>query len=97
MFITGPEVVKTVTHEEVTIEELGGADTHTAALGRRASRRRRRGRADRRVRAAARFLPQNNLEPVPRVRSADPPDRCDAELDTLVPGPADAALRHEAT
>ena len=56
-----------------------------AALGRRAPRGRRRGRALRRGALPATFLPQNNLEPVPQVRSDDPRDRCAPELDTIIP------------
>ena len=88
MFITGPEVVKTVTGEEVGFEELGGADTHMQRSGVCHLV------ADDEValiedaRLLLGFLPQNNLETVPYLRSSDPADRRDAELDTLVPDQA---------
>jgi propionyl-CoA carboxylase beta chain len=85
MFITGPEVVRTVTGETVSFEELGGADTHATRSG--VAHFVADSEAD--LLAEARyllsFLPQNNVEPVPFVRTADPRERCDAELDTLVP------------
>ena len=87
MFITGPDVIKTVTGEEVEFEELGGAMTPQHEVGRRPLRRRRRGRAASRTRATCcRFLPQNNLETPPRV-AADrrPASAMDAELDHVVP------------
>ncbi len=67
MFITGPDVIKTVTHEEVTKEELGGAHTHSVAERRRALRVRRR-RELRRARCAScsRICPSNNTEDPPR-------------------------------
>jgi propionyl-CoA carboxylase beta chain len=85
MFVTGPEVVKTVTHEEVTAEELGGALTHTGKSG----------VADRAfdndveallmLRRFFNYLPLNNRGGAPVRPSADPVDRSDASLDTLVP------------
>jgi len=85
MFLTGPDVVKTVTHEDVSKEELGGATTHSE----------RSGVAhfavddDRACLALIRdllgFLPGNNLDPAPSVQTADPVDREDPALDRLVP------------
>src|SRR6185312_15393291 len=85
MFVTGPDVVKTVTHEAVTHEELGGAITHTA----------RSGVADLafendietlvETRRFLGFLPASNRVAPPLRPSSDPPDRDDASLDTLVP------------
>jgi propionyl-CoA carboxylase beta chain len=85
MFVTGPDVVKTVTNESVTPEELGGASVHTtrssvadgafdddlAALGE--------------MRRLYAFLPLNNRAEPPVVETADPPDRAEMALDTLVP------------
>ena len=86
MFVTGPEVLKAVTHEEVTFEELGGADTHARRLGRRALRRRERGGVPRRDPGAPRrSCPPNNLEDPPLRPTADPPDRMDESLQRLVP------------
>ena len=67
MFITGPDVIKTVTGEEVEFEELGGAMTHNSKSGVAALRLRRRGRAARGHALPLSFLPQNNLETPPRV------------------------------
>jgi propionyl-CoA carboxylase beta chain len=85
MFVTGPDVIKTVTHEEVSKEELGGALAHNAKSG----------VAhfavddDRACLALLRdllsFLPANNLDDPPRAATNDAPDREDAQLDTLVP------------
>ena len=85
MFVTGPEVVKTVTHEDVTAEELGGAVTHTTKSGRRRPRlrERRRGAVDA---APLHELPAlNNREKPPVTPTNDPADRMDYSLDTLVP------------
>jgi propionyl-CoA carboxylase beta chain len=85
MFVTGPDVIRTVTHEEVTKDELGGAMTHNS----------RSGVAhfavddDRAclllIRELLSYLPSNNLEEAPAVATSDPPDRAEPELDTLVP------------
>ena len=85
MFVTGPDVIRTVTHEEVTKEDLGGAMTHNvrsgvahfavdddrACLGL--------------IRDLLSYLPSNNMDEVPRHASQDPPDREDAALDALIP------------
>ncbi len=85
MFVTGPDVVKTVTNETVTAEELGGARVHTT----------RSSIADRaydndveallQVRRLIDFLPASNLERSPALPSFDDPDRTDSSLDTLIP------------
>src|SRR5258705_2577368 len=83
MFVTGPNVVKTVTHEDVTMEELGGAETHARKSGVAHFV------ADDEVRCAALlreligYLPSNNLDPVPRLATADPIDSADAELGSI--------------
>ena len=85
MFVTGPDVVKTVTNETVTAEELGGAQVHTT----------RSSIADRaydndveallQMRRLIDFLPSSNLETPPKLPSFDDPDRIDMSLDTLIP------------
>ena len=85
MFITGPDVIRTVTHEEVTKEELGGAHTHAARSGVA-----HRAFADEPaclegVRQLLTFLPQNNREDPPRLATRDRPDREDRALDDLIP------------
>ena len=85
MFITGPEVVKAVTHEEVTFEELGGADIHAEKSG--VAHVVADSEADvlYLIRKLLRYLPQNNLEDPPYMDTGDDPLREDPELDTLVP------------
>ncbi len=85
MFITGPDVVKTVTGEEVTFEELGGAATHAAKSGvaHLVSPDEESCLEDARLLLS--YLPQNNVDPPPFAEPTDPPSREDAELDTLVP------------
>jgi propionyl-CoA carboxylase beta chain len=85
MFITGPDVVKTVTGEDVTFEELGGAATHAAKSGVAQFTAANEAACLEDARYLLSFLPQNNLEQVPRTNATDPADREDAELDTLVP------------
>ncbi len=85
MFVTGPEVVKTVTHESVTAEQLGGAQTHSTISG----------VCDRAyendvetllmVRRFVNYLPSNNREQAPHRPTPDPVDRLEMSLDTLVP------------
>ncbi|CAA9489691.1 MAG: Acetyl-coenzyme A carboxyl transferase alpha chain / Acetyl-coenzyme A carboxyl transferase beta chain; Propionyl-CoA carboxylase beta chain [uncultured Solirubrobacterales bacterium] len=85
MFITGPDVIKTVTGEEVEFEELGGAMTHnsTSGVAHFASDDEEQCLED--ARYLMSFLPQNNLETPPRLDSGDDPDRMDEELDSIVP------------
>jgi len=85
MFVTGPEVVKTVTHEEVTAEELGGAVTHTTRSGVADLAFENDVEALMITRRLMSFLPASNREKPPTVPTEDPADRADASLDTLVP------------
>jgi propionyl-CoA carboxylase beta chain len=85
MFVTGPDVIKTVTHEEVTKQELGGAMTHNEKSG--VAHFVARDDADclAMIRELMSFLPSNNLEDPPRRASSDPPTRRDEALNALVP------------
>ena len=85
MFVTGPEVVKTVTHEEVTAEELGGALTHTAKSGVADMAFENDVEALLMLRRLFNYIPLNNREKAPVRRSGDPIERVDLSLDTLVP------------
>ena len=85
MFITGPEVIRTVTHEEVTKEELGGADTHNRVSGVAHFAADSDEHALLLVRELLSFIPSNNLEDPPRAETADPPARTEQSLNTLVP------------
>ena len=85
MFITGPDVVKTVTGEEVSFEELGGAATHASRSGVAHFSSPDEESALDDARYLLSFLPQNNLDPPPFTEPTDPVDREDPELDTIVP------------
>src|SRR5436189_5199425 len=85
MFITGPDVVKTVTGEEPTFEELGGAISHSTKSGVAHFAADDEEHCLEDVRYLMSFLPQNNLELPPRVQSGDDPDRAEDELDSIVP------------
>jgi propionyl-CoA carboxylase beta chain len=85
MFITGPEVVQTVTGEEVTFEELGGATTHATKSGVAHFTAPDEEACLEDARYLLSFLPQNNLDPPPFAEPSDPRDRQAAELDTLIP------------
>ncbi|MCM2254385.1 MAG: acyl-CoA carboxylase subunit beta [Vicinamibacteria bacterium] len=85
MFVTGPDVIKTVTHEEVSKEELGGAMTHNVKSGVAHFAVDDDRACLALIRELVSFLPQNNLEDPPVLKSEDPPDRADEELDTLIP------------
>ena len=85
MFITGPEVIKTVTHEEVTKEELGGAMTHNAKSGVAHFAADSDEQALRLTRELLSFIPSNNMENPPFVPTADPASRADAALNSMVP------------
>jgi propionyl-CoA carboxylase beta chain len=85
MFVTGPDVIKTVTHEEVTKEELGGSMTHNSVSGVGHFIATDDGDCVRMIRELMTYLPQNNRDGVPRRANNDPVDRADAELDTIVP------------
>ncbi len=85
MFVTGPEVVRTVTHEEVTAEELGGAVTHTSKSGVADLAFENDVEALAMLRRFMNFLPASNKEKPPVMPTNDPADRVDFSLDTLVP------------
>jgi len=85
MFVTGPDVIKTVTHEEVTKHELGGAMTHNATSGVAHFVARDDRECLAMIRELMGFLPANNLEDPPRRACSDPASRADARLDHLVP------------
>ena len=85
MFVTGPEVVKTVTHETVTHEELGGAITHSTRSGVADGAFENDAEALLMLRRFVDFLPANNREKPPRRRTEDPEDRNEPSLDTLIP------------
>jgi propionyl-CoA carboxylase beta chain len=88
MFITGPDVVKTVTGEEVTFEELGGATTHATKSGVAHLTAPTEEAALDDARYLLSFLPQNNTAPTPYDEPSDPVDREAPELDTLIPAEA---------
>jgi propionyl-CoA carboxylase beta chain len=85
MFVTGPNVVKTVTHEDVSFEELGGADTHASRSGVAHFACDNEVEGLKTVRELLTYLPANNRELVPRAFNDDPVDRAEARLDSLVP------------
>ncbi len=85
MFITGPDVIKTVTGEEPTFEELGGAMTHNTKSGVAHFAAESEEDCLEDVRYLMGFLPQNNLELPPRVQPSDDPERMDLALDSIVP------------
>jgi acetyl-CoA carboxylase carboxyltransferase component len=85
MFVTGPNVVKSVTHEEIDAEALGGASVHTGRSGVAHLAARDEAGAMDAVRDLLAHLPQNNLAEAPVVHTQDPSDRMDAELDAVVP------------
>jgi propionyl-CoA carboxylase beta chain len=85
MFITGPDVVKTVTGEEVTFEELGGAATHASKSGVAHFISPDEEACLEDARYLLSFLPQNNVDPPPYAEPSDPAEREDAELDSLIP------------
>ncbi len=85
MFVTGPDVVKTVTHEEVTMEELGGAMTHNTVSGVAHMAAESEAHCFALIRELLTYLPQNNLEDPPFEASTDDPLRMDDRLNTIVP------------
>ena len=85
MFLTGPDVIKTVVHEDVTHEELGGASVHNSRSGVGHFAHASEAESLSEVRRILSFLPSNNTEDPPRRESADDPDRRDPELDEIVP------------
>jgi len=88
MFVTGPNVVKTVTHEEVSFNELGGADTHGSTSGVAHFVHDSEPECLQAVRELIGFLPLNNLDAPPVRQNADPPDRRDEALLDLIPDSA---------
>src|SRR5690606_31244044 len=85
MFITGPEVIKTVTGEEVGFEELGGAMTHSTKSGVAHFACDDEESCLEDVRYLLSFLPSNNMEMPPRVEPTDDPERMEPDLTTIVP------------
>jgi acetyl-CoA carboxylase carboxyltransferase component len=85
MFITGPDVVKTVTREEVTFEELGGARAHNTISGVAHFAAEDEEDCTRIIRQLLSYMPQNNMEDPPLATPTDDPQRMDEELDTIVP------------
>jgi propionyl-CoA carboxylase beta chain len=85
MFITGPDVIRTVTHEDVTKDELGGAMTHNAKSGVAHFAADSDEHALRITRELISFIPSNNMESPPFVATNDPSDRADKELNSIVP------------
>ena len=85
MFVTGPDVIKTVTHEDVTKERLGGAATHNEISGVAHFMAANDEQTLATIRELLTFLPSNNLDLPPRAASTDDPARADAVLDTIIP------------
>ena len=85
MFVTGPDVIKTVTHEDVTKEDLGGAMTHNEKSGVAHFAVENDEACIALIRELLSFMPDNNLEDTPRTHTSDPFDREESALDTLIP------------
>jgi propionyl-CoA carboxylase beta chain len=85
MFVTGPNVVKTVTHEDVTMEALGGADTHASKSGVAHFAYENEVEVLHNIRKLFSYIPLNNMDDPPNVKCIDSPYRKDTNLDTLVP------------
>jgi len=85
MFITGPGVIKTVTREEVTFEELGGARAHNSVSGVAHFAAQDEEDCMFVIRKLLSYMPQNNMEDPPLIQTSDDPHRMDKELDTIVP------------
>lgn len=85
MFVTGPNVVKTVTHEQVTSEELGGANVHSSKSGVSHFACENEADAIAKLKQLLRYIPQNNLEDPPTAECTDPFDREDEHLNHIVP------------
>ncbi|MBC8370554.1 MAG: acyl-CoA carboxylase subunit beta [Planctomycetes bacterium] len=88
MHITGPDVVKTVTHEDVTSEQLGGAGVHEQITGTSHFTTSDDAQCLAKLRRLLSFLPSNNTEDAPRRECSDPVDRCEQALDSLIPDAA---------
>src|SRR5687767_2505210 len=91
MFVTGPDVIKAVTHEQVTKDELGGALTHNERSGVAHFAVENDGECLLLIRELLGLLPSNNVDDAPRAPASDPPDRADEMLDTVVPAAASQA------
>ncbi len=89
MFVTGPDVIKTVTHEEVSKEQLGGAMTHNETSGVAQFVAHDDAECLALIRELFSFIPSNNLDLPPRRSCTDPADRADEALDTMVPAESD--------
>jgi propionyl-CoA carboxylase beta chain len=85
MFVTGPNVVKTVTHEEVTAEELGGAMTHASRSGVAHFACDNEVECLQNIRTLLGFIPSNNMDDPPSVKNTDDENRRDASLDSIIP------------
>jgi len=85
MFITGPDVVKTVTHEDVSFEELGGAQVHSTKSGVAHFTAKNDEECLLKIRKLFEYLPLNNLDDAPRKVIDDPPDRMDEALNSIIP------------
>ncbi len=85
MFVTGPNVIKAVTNEEVTFEELGGARTHNVKSGVAHFMAKNDQDCILQVRRLLQYLPQNNLDDPPRLDTGDDPNRSDEELNAIIP------------
>ena len=85
MFVTGPNVVKTVTHEDVTFDELGGANIHSSRSGVSHFACENEAEALLKVRKLMSFLPANNMDDPPEIEPSDPIDRTDESLNSIVP------------
>jgi propionyl-CoA carboxylase beta chain len=85
MFVTGPNVVRTVTHEDVTFEELGGARTHSQTSGVAHLTAPNEGECLRMIRTLLGYLPSNNVDGPPVLPCDDPVDRADRALDEIIP------------
>ena len=88
MFVTGPNVIKMVTNEEVSFEDLGGAQTHSSKSGVAHLMARNDQDCILLIRKLLTFIPQNNLTETPRVTPTDEPGRRDASLNTIIPDDA---------
>ena len=85
MFVTGPDVIKTVTHEEVTKADLGGAGTHNQKSGVAHFAAEDDKHCLLMIRELLNFLPSNNLDDPPRLQTGDDPNRLVNELNTFIP------------
>ncbi|MBU4255526.1 MAG: acyl-CoA carboxylase subunit beta [Acidobacteria bacterium] len=85
MFITGPDVIKAVTQEDVSMEELGGADTHASISGVAHFAAENEEQSFAIVRELLSFIPDNNMEDPPEKETSDPPERSSEELNDIVP------------